>query len=98
MSSTKILVIGANGQIGSELIEALAARYGNQSVLARKGVLPIFIMKPWTHWMPPSWAHWSKRMGSIKFICLRRRFLPRVKKTRCGPGTLIHVHYSMCWN
>ena len=34
MSSTKILVIGANGQIGSELIEALAARYGNQSVLA----------------------------------------------------------------
>jgi len=34
MSSTKILVIGANGQIGSELIEALAARYGSQSVLA----------------------------------------------------------------
>ncbi len=34
MSQPKILVIGANGQIGSELIEALAARHGNDAVLA----------------------------------------------------------------
>jgi nucleoside-diphosphate-sugar epimerase len=30
---TKVLVLGANGQIGSELVEALAARYGRESVL-----------------------------------------------------------------
>ncbi len=34
MKKTKILVIGANGQIGSELVEALALQYGNESVLA----------------------------------------------------------------
>jgi len=30
----KVLVLGANGQIGSELVESLAERYGAQSVLA----------------------------------------------------------------
>jgi nucleoside-diphosphate-sugar epimerase len=34
MSTPKILVIGANGQIGSELVEALAERHGNDAVLA----------------------------------------------------------------
>ena len=29
----KVLVLGANGQIGSELVESLAARYGKESVL-----------------------------------------------------------------
>ncbi|MCM5678382.1 NAD-dependent epimerase/dehydratase family protein [Schlegelella sp. S2-27] len=32
--NTRILVIGANGQIGSELTEALIARYGNDAVVA----------------------------------------------------------------
>jgi nucleoside-diphosphate-sugar epimerase len=31
--SPKVLVLGANGQIGSELVESLAQRYGNESVL-----------------------------------------------------------------
>ena len=31
---TRILVIGANGQIGSELTEALAARHGSEAVVA----------------------------------------------------------------
>jgi nucleoside-diphosphate-sugar epimerase len=30
---TKVLVLGANGQIGSELVESLAARYGREAVL-----------------------------------------------------------------
>ena len=30
----RILVIGANGQIGSELVEALAAQHGAQNVIA----------------------------------------------------------------
>ncbi|ODP33310.1 NAD-dependent epimerase/dehydratase family protein [Pandoraea sp. ISTKB] len=30
----RILIIGANGQIGSELVEALAAQYGNENVVA----------------------------------------------------------------
>lgn len=30
----RVLVIGANGQIGSELVEALAARYGAENVIA----------------------------------------------------------------
>jgi nucleoside-diphosphate-sugar epimerase len=34
MSQQKILVIGANGQIGSELVEALAAQHGAQNVIA----------------------------------------------------------------
>lgn len=34
MSTPKILVIGANGQIGSELVEALAEQHGNDAVLA----------------------------------------------------------------
>jgi nucleoside-diphosphate-sugar epimerase len=34
MSKTKILIIGANGQIGSELAEALAVRHGAESVVA----------------------------------------------------------------
>jgi nucleoside-diphosphate-sugar epimerase len=34
MSTPKILVIGANGQIGSELVEALAERHGADAVLA----------------------------------------------------------------
>ncbi len=34
MDQQKILVIGANGQIGSELVEALAAQHGAQNVIA----------------------------------------------------------------
>ncbi len=34
MEQQKILVIGANGQIGSELVEALAAQHGAQNVIA----------------------------------------------------------------
>jgi nucleoside-diphosphate-sugar epimerase len=34
MTQQKILVIGANGQIGSELVEALAAQHGAQNVIA----------------------------------------------------------------
>ena len=34
MEQQRILVIGANGQIGSELVEALAARHGEQNVIA----------------------------------------------------------------
>jgi len=34
MSQQKILVIGANGQIGSELVEALAAQHGAHNVIA----------------------------------------------------------------
>ena len=34
MSTPKILVIGANGQIGTELVEALAERHGADAVLA----------------------------------------------------------------
>ncbi len=34
MSTPKILVIGANGQIGSELVEALAEKYGPDAVVA----------------------------------------------------------------
>ena len=34
MTQQKILVIGANGQIGSELVEALAAQHGVQNVIA----------------------------------------------------------------
>jgi nucleoside-diphosphate-sugar epimerase len=34
MTTPKVLVIGANGQIGSELTEALAERYGAQNVIA----------------------------------------------------------------
>ncbi|MYM22322.1 NAD-dependent epimerase/dehydratase family protein [Duganella sp. FT135W] len=34
MTQQKILVIGANGQIGSELVEALAAQHGEQNVIA----------------------------------------------------------------
>ena len=34
MTTTKILIIGANGQIGSELTEALAAKYGAGAVVA----------------------------------------------------------------
>lgn len=34
MTTPKVLVIGANGQIGSELTEALAARYGAHNVIA----------------------------------------------------------------
>ena len=34
ISAPKILVIGANGQIGSELVEALALKYGHDAVLA----------------------------------------------------------------
>ena len=30
----RILIIGANGQIGSELVDALAAQYGNENVIA----------------------------------------------------------------
>jgi nucleoside-diphosphate-sugar epimerase len=33
LMGTKVLVLGANGQIGSELVESLAARYGRESVL-----------------------------------------------------------------
>lgn len=33
MNSPRILITGANGQIGSELAAALAARYGNQAVV-----------------------------------------------------------------
>ena len=33
MRGPRVLVLGANGQIGSELVEYLAARYGNESVL-----------------------------------------------------------------
>jgi nucleoside-diphosphate-sugar epimerase len=34
MTQQKILVIGANGQIGSELVEALASQHGAQNVIA----------------------------------------------------------------
>jgi nucleoside-diphosphate-sugar epimerase len=34
MAITKILVIGSNGQIGSELVEALADKYGTDAVVA----------------------------------------------------------------
>jgi nucleoside-diphosphate-sugar epimerase len=34
MEQQRILVIGANGQIGSELVEALAAKHGEQNVIA----------------------------------------------------------------
>jgi nucleoside-diphosphate-sugar epimerase len=33
LMGTKVLVLGANGQIGSELVESLAARYGREAVL-----------------------------------------------------------------
>ena len=43
----KILVIGAAGQIGSELVPALRAKYGNENVIAtgRKTPLPDIITK-----------------------------------------------------
>jgi nucleoside-diphosphate-sugar epimerase len=34
MNASKVLVIGANGQIGSELVEYLADRYGRERILA----------------------------------------------------------------
>jgi nucleoside-diphosphate-sugar epimerase len=34
MDASKVLVIGANGQIGSELVEYLADRYGREKILA----------------------------------------------------------------
>ncbi len=34
MSNDKILILGANGQIGSVLAEALQSRYGNESVIS----------------------------------------------------------------
>ena len=44
MSTTKILIIGANGQIGTELAQALALRHGNDNVitsdLAPEGRVP----------------------------------------------------------
>ncbi|MEO1262197.1 MAG: NAD-dependent epimerase/dehydratase family protein [Bacteroidota bacterium] len=42
MSKTKILVIGANGQIGTVLTEALQARYGIENVIASDIRQPLF--------------------------------------------------------
>jgi len=45
MSTPKILIIGANGQIGTELAQALASRHGNDNVitsdLAPEGRVPV---------------------------------------------------------
>jgi nucleoside-diphosphate-sugar epimerase len=34
MEQKKILVIGSSGQIGTELVEGLRARFGNENVVA----------------------------------------------------------------
>jgi uncharacterized protein YbjT (DUF2867 family) len=41
MNTPKILIIGANGQIGSELTQALAQRYGAQSVITSEPSQPV---------------------------------------------------------
>jgi nucleoside-diphosphate-sugar epimerase len=50
MSAQKILIIGANGQIGTELAEALAARHGDGAVvcsdIASAGKLPQLCYEP----------------------------------------------------
>ena len=45
MNSTRILIIGANGQIGTELAAALAEKHGNEAVITSDiiGAVPLRI-------------------------------------------------------
>ena len=63
MSKPKILIIGANGQIGTELTAALAQRYGRAAVissdLAPAGRCWMFTTKCWTLPRRVRWRKWS---------------------------------------
>ena len=51
----RILIIGANGQIGSELVEELSRKHGNENIIAAdigvKAALAFNVMKHWTCWI-----------------------------------------------
>ena len=97
-----ILVIGATGQIGSELTLELRKRYGDDHVIA--GYIPSAMPKGELKASGPSaiadvsllkWWHANSRL--IRFIIWRLCFQLLLKAVRPWPGKSVSMDYGMCW-